>query len=220
MDDSKAMSTILQAKLKPLVREDGFTYQRPTLLVRERDNVLHLVNLHVRSHHVVIDYALQPLYIEASNFYLTCGDRLDRFVNRELFTGWGEGDRAEFQNDCDEISLLLENEVFPMFQKYGTPSGLIGFIENDVWRSFTQGFPPEDRYQHAAYSYWYLGDIDGGIRALSQVFDCGLDTSQPWIQTFLEIQRELLRIAREQPELLSKKLDDNIQLSKSRLRLK
>lgn len=218
MDDNKLMLSTLKAQLKYVVRSNGFVYHKPTLLLREHDNVLHIVNLNVRPMRVVIDYAMQPLYIRGSNVYLTCGARLDRFVNR-TFRGWGLGDQNDFQRDCEEICLLLEHNVLPMFAEYGVPSGLIRFVEDGLWSSFTQGFSPDHRHLYAAYSHWYIGDIDAGISALSRVFDCGLDTSLPWVQPFLESQRELIQLAKESPISLQKRLNENIEITKSHIGL-
>lgn len=218
MEDRKRMLKSLKSSLNPLLRSIGFTYQKPTILLRQREDVLHVISLHVSSAHVMIDYAIQPLYIKGNGIYLTCGDRLDRFVDG-VFRGWGTGDESQFERDCEEICCLLNDIVVPMFEQFGTSSGLICFVEDGVWRSFTQGFSPDHRCVHLAYSYWYIGDVDNGISALSRVFDCGLDRSMTRVQSFLAEQQRLIRIGQENPSLIREEMRQNVTFTRHKLGL-
>lgn len=221
MKDRSAMMKILKAKLKPLVREHGFVYRTPTTLLFERDNVLSIINYHVASEHMFVNYAMLPLYIKTDFFGLGCGDRLERFI-KGGYHDWGEGDEEQFKINCDEIYLLLEENILPLFTKYGSPSGLIRFIEDDVWRLFTHGFAPDHRYEYLAYSYWYLGDIDAGIAALSRVFDKGVVEPKQgaWVKPFLEYAHELIELARSNPKLIRDKMLENVEYSRAHLGIK
>lgn len=210
MNRHEEIKTIIKKIMTPFTKQYGFTFYKPTLLIREYKDTIHIINFDLGTAGFTCDIAIQPLYIPSDTIDLSFGNRLSKF-KAQLKERWPY---EEIETSLAQVNELLVSNAIPWFNEVGTPNGIVSFLEK--WRpddfSIIVGFPPASRYLYLGFSYLYIGNNKLADKALQTVFDRYKDDKRDWaieLKQIISILRELLKDRQEEIHLKLKEYIDN-----------
>lgn len=198
MKNRKALITLIKKEIKTFMSQHNFSFIKPTILFRNKDNILHIINFDVHAPGFNCNIAIQPLYIPNDNIDLSFGNRLNHFKTK-LPGIWGYGDSSQDEKDLKEVIGLLEINVLPWFEEVGTPEGIIRFLKYE-WeksKSLIVGFPPYLKFLYTGFSYMYISNLKLGKFELENFLNELRNDSRTWVvdlkkkvETILSMENE------------------------------
>ncbi|KRF27652.1 hypothetical protein [Paenibacillus sp. Soil787] len=218
MTDTKKIKQLIKHNMSLYAKEKGFKFQNPTLLYKLNGNFVQILDFTVQPKHFYCNYALQPLYVPATTFVLSCGSRV-RKQGKDL---WDIGDsEISLEQSVTELKKNLDAEISPWFEEKGSMEGLVSFIEgSEITDSKFVGFPPHLRYIYLGFSYLSLEQYDKAKLTLENVLQFFQGDSRPWVQDTCALVRTMLELAKNEPSSLKVKLSEIINQNKVQLKLK
>ena len=163
------------------MRPLGFKAKSDTLFYRLTDkDVLHTVGFELSPIGFTCFVAIQPLYAYDHTvvFHYSFGARLSRF--RTLQQEWWNYENTE--DGLDEIEKLLIKNGMPWFDEFGSPEGIVRFINKKLGRRYGVNFDDDDIF--LGFSYFYLGQIEKGKRCIREYFEGIADDAADFIFTY------------------------------------
>ncbi len=194
--DRKTIKKIIRKTLKPFAEEHGFQFHNPLILLREKESTIHIINfdVFVRGFNCLV--AIQPLYFPEDAVHLSFGNSLN-YLKSKVAGVWGSGDsEAELLKDLDEVMRLLKNDALPWFEDYGTPRGIITFIERELGRStyLVLGFSEYLKCIFLGFSYLYLKKYHKAKPALRKAYLLLEEDKEDWAMEEKKLLSEMIKL--------------------------
>ncbi|AIF51844.1 hypothetical protein [Pelosinus sp. UFO1] len=214
---------LIKRQLKSFAEENKFIFLKPTLLVRVKQDVLHIICFEIPPGGFYCNVVIQPLYIPFERPNLGFGARL-RHIN-ERRAGWGlVDDEVELEKEFKQILEQLRTDSLPWFEEVGHPEGIISFVN-----SWAPGNPyliaPTIRTEYLAYSYLYFEEFelaDQTFFAFLKDRTSFLEASTQHFDYMVEKNNsieELRILAKTQPDMIKVKIREFIEYTASNLKL-
>lgn len=163
--------------------EHGFTFYKPTILVRMSQDTLHIINFDVYDYGFDCKVAIQPLFVPGEAISLSFGNRLSHLCEHSPGI-WGQGNEIEVEEDFQQVKALLENNALPWFEKVGHPEGLINFLSDENFeenKDMIVGLPPFMRRLFLAMGYLYCGNTSKAASEVRIFHDLTNNEAKPWM---------------------------------------
>ncbi|MHB8928882.1 MAG: hypothetical protein ACYC9Q_14770 [Bacillota bacterium] len=210
----------IRAVFKPFATDEGFCFRRPTLLLRENQEILHVIAFDRGLAGFACDIALQPLFIPYDFFSLGFGARVTRF-RANLHERWlyGADDSDTLFRNLSQALDLVRTNALPWFAEVGSPGGLVSFIESgaSVDPSYGLHCPPILREKYLAFSYLYLGRVEDAERSFRRLAE-GFNGNE-FAKKDEEQAREMERLVRTDPQAAMRRIQTNIKETRVNLGL-
>ncbi len=210
----------IRAVFRSFAAEEGFFFRKPTLLLRDRQDTLHIIAFDRGLAGFACDIAIQPLYMPYDFFALSLGARVTRF-RVDLRERWlyGEDDPDTLFRNLSQALDLVRRNALPWFDEAGSPAKLVSFIESGASTDPSYGLqcPPFLQEKYLAFSYLYLGrhqDAERSFRKLAE----GLSGNQ-FAKKEEEQARAMELLVRTDPEAAMQRLMTHIKETRENLRL-
>ncbi|MDI7277941.1 MAG: hypothetical protein QME94_18325 [Anaerolineae bacterium] len=228
---------LIREAMAPFAEQHGFRFRTRTLLVRVREDTLHIVCFEVMPGHYYCNVAIQPLYVPATHIALGLGDRLEKMgVHGSIDWGFGETEE-KVRQELVRVRRLLEKHALPWFARVGTPSGIVRFL--DMWRvgralppgldllwfllklpwSARTRLPNFDRFLYLGFSHLYVGQYEAAQRALAVVPEVLRGDTRPSAIEYAQLAERMRLLARDRPERVPATLEEIVRQTKASLRL-
>jgi hypothetical protein len=220
--EKKALQKVIKEFFTIFAKQYTFIFYKPTLMIRVCDNVLHIINFDLPGEGLNCNIAIQPLYIPSDTINLSFGNRLNHFKTK-LSGTWGySNDKKDIEKDLSQIKELLEINVMPWFNKVGRPEGIISFIESGLAEDINciVGFPPIFRSMYLGFSYLYTNEIFPAEKPLGEVVEQCKDDKRDWVVQQNEMIKNVLALAKNEPDRISEKLNEFVSLTKVNLKIR
>jgi len=220
--DKKTFQRIIKDYFTPFAEKYNFVFHKPTIMLRIRDNTLHIINFDLPSEGLNCNIAIQPLYVPADTITVSFGNRLNHFKTKLPGT-WGySNDKSIIEKDLSQIKDLLEVNALPWFNEVGNPEGIISFIESGSAEDINiiVGFPPVLRKIYLGFSYLYTNKIDLAEKVLIEVVEQLKEDKRAWVVQQKEMINNVLVLAKNEPNKISEKFNEYIKITKNNLKLK
>lgn len=221
MENKKNFVTLLKKVMKPFVSQHNFSFNKPIILVRNRNDTLHIINFDVHAPGFNCDIAIQPLYVPDDTIVLSLGNRVNHFKVKLPGT-WGYGDSHQDEQELKEVINLLETNVLPWFDEVGSPEGIVKFLKHE-WEAASNlivGFPPYLRYLYTGFSYMYLGELRIGTIELEHLLNELQDDSRPWVVELKRSAETLISLSTEGEEKVKQQLASYLEYTRGNLKIK
>lgn len=218
----KVVSKLIKHILKPFVTERNFSFHKPLIMVRERTDVLHIINFDLGLAGFTCDIAVQPLYIPEETLVLSFGNRISRF-GVTMPERWEYGQtEVEIEQGLQEIKMLLEKHALFWFDDVGTPDGIVSFIESGRVNNtnLIVGFPPYLKNLYLGFSYLYNEQFNKGCEALQNTLQILRQDSRPWVEEVKRLSKNMFSLAKNEPEKIKTTLNEFTSYTKENLKLK
>lgn len=209
---------LIKKQLKSFAEENKFIFLKPTLLVRAKQDVLHIICFEIPPGGFYCNVVIQPLYIPSERLNLGFGNRLRHSIIRRERWGYSK-DEAELEKEFEQILQQLRTDALPWFEETGHPNGIVSFIN-----SWAPGNPyliaPVIRKEYLAYTYLYLEELVFADQAFLTYLE---ETTQPPIYDY-QVERnnrvqELRELVKTQPDMIRVKMREFIEYTASNLKL-
>lgn len=221
MIEKKILKKAIKEFFAPFAKQNGFFYLKPTLLVREHMDTLHIINFDIPHFGYNCDVAIQPLYIPQEDIVLGLGNRLEHF--KEVSKGrWGFCENEnELEQGLIQVQKLLEKNVLPWFNEVGTPQGIVSFIERGYCKDvkLIVGFPPFLENLYLGFSYLYCNNFDLADKAFDIVTKELEGDSNPWIIQMVNLLHNIKVLLHSEPEKIHILLNTFIEQTKRNLKI-
>lgn len=220
--DKKSLKRIIKDYFTPFAMKYDFEFYKPTIMHRECDDTIHIINFDLPTEGFYCNIAIQPLYIPADTITLSFGNRLNYFKTK-LSGIWGySNDKSIIEKDLLQVKDLLEVNALPWFDEVGSPEGIISFIESGAAEDINiiVGFPPTLRNIYLGFSYLYINKIDLAEKTLLKVLEQYKYDNRPWVVQEKEMINNILELAKNESGKIKDKLNDYIRMTKDNLKLK
>ena len=204
-----------------LVAKHGFFALKRTMAVRVHENVLQVICFEVTSSGFRCKIAMQPLYISSAYVHLSFGNELTSF-RTALPRNWGYGGESTTKVELNLAKYLIEKNVLPWFEEYGSPKGLIEFIQSGKadGMEYVVVYRPMLRKELLGYSLLYEKRYTEAYEPLNQARQQAGDRDIEWIHQYKHNLDTLLRhIDHKEHAEIDQILQDNIAYTRSQLRL-
>lgn len=218
----KSLKRIIKDFFTPFAMKNNFKFYKPTIMLRECDDTIHIINFDLPTEGFNCNIAIQLLYIPADGITLSFGNRLNCFKTK-LSGIWGySDDKGIIEKDLSQVKDLLEVNALPWFNEVGSPEGIISFIESGASEDINiiVGFPPALRNIYLGFSYLYINKIDLAEKPLLKVLELYKDDNRSWVVQEKEMINDILELAKKEPGRIKDKLNDYIRITKDNLKLK
>lgn len=156
-----------------------------------KDYVLHTIYFELTPYDFTCGVAIQPLYCfgHTKVVALDMGERLSKF--KEDLQDWWSYDSGE--ESLRQFKLLLIKNGIPWFEEYGTPEGIIDFIQRDKSKEYgIRSFSSFNKNTYLGFSLLYVGRIQQGIKVLEDEINKGV--SPQAAGSWREYNKKLLEI--------------------------
>jgi len=219
--DKKTLQRIIKKYFTTFAEINNFIFYKPTIMLRECNDTLHIINFDLPTEGFNCSIAIQPLYIPSDSITISFGNRLNHF-KAKLPGTWGySSDKTIIEKDLSQVKDLLEVNAMPWFDKVGSPEGIISFIESGAAEdtNIIVGFPPALRNIYLGFSYLYINKIDLAEKPLLQVLEQYKEDKRGWVVQVKEMINSMLALAKDEPYKIREKLTDYIRITKYNLKL-
>lgn len=165
--NKKIFKNIVRDTFSKMLLPFGFKMISDTLYTKlSQDRILYIVSFELGFEDFTCTVAMQPLYVFSytDGLNLSMGTRITRFKSndREWFS------YSDYKEGLAYIEKKLISDVFPWFDNFGTPQGIIQFITAEyqedygfiLFNIFTQNL-------YIGFSYLYLKDLNNAIKYLA-----------------------------------------------------
>ncbi|MCL2048276.1 MAG: hypothetical protein FWG87_06065 [Defluviitaleaceae bacterium] len=176
-DEIKQLRILTKSKINTsynkLLKDRGFKrYKSNQYINVTEQHIIQIVMFEFLSCGFTCAVAMQPLYIqdhtEFTCLHLNFGDRITRFktVQKEAW------EYHEHEEGIRIIRELLNKNVFPWFEEYGTPKGIVEFISSGGMKKYGLfDFNKFFEYQYLGFSLLYTNQAERGIGYLERMID-------------------------------------------------
>lgn len=220
--DKKALQKIIKDYFRIFAKKNNFVFYKPTILLKLCEDTLHIINFDLPSEGLNCNIAIQPLYIPSDTITISFGNRLNHFKTK-LPGIWGySNDKSIIEKDLSQVKDLLEVNALPWFNEVGRPEGIISFIESGSAEdtNIIVGFPPASRNIYLGFSYLYTNKIGLAEKALIEVVEQFKQDNRAWVVQQKKMINNILILAKNEPNIISEKLNEYIRITKDNLKLK
>ncbi|MBE0447971.1 MAG: DUF4304 domain-containing protein [Actinobacteria bacterium] len=221
-DIRRSVRKLIKKVFKPFADEHGFKFHKPTLLLREYKDTLHIISFELSTADFTCRIAILPLYVPEDTISLSFGNRISRF--KVMLREWWDYKQTEQENEQSlmQIKELLERNALPWFEEAGSPEGIVSFIESGKADdpSIALRCPRFIKDLYLGFSYLYLNKYDQAGRLLQAVADSFKGDTRQWAINTRELAENMCTLAKERPEEVSIKLQEFIKQTKENLKLK
>ncbi|KIL37411.1 hypothetical protein SD71_01765 [Cohnella kolymensis] len=221
--EKKQIITLIKKTYAEFAKEHGFTFYKPTILVRISEDTLHIINFDVYAHGFDCKVAIQPLFVPGEAISLSLGNRLSHLGEHSPGI-WGQGNEIEVAEDFEQVKVLLENNALPWFEKVGHPEGLINFLSDGNFernKDMIVGLPPFMRRLILAMGYLNCGNTRKAASEVGIFHELTKDETKPWMLELKKLAHQIneLIIKGDSGEIVQH-LNRIIQETKSNLKIK
>ena len=220
--ESKELRKMIKPFFKGFAEEQGFIFQTPKTMVRINQDILQVIGFE-KPGGFYCNIAIQPLYIAEEVIVLNFGNRINHFkVNLPGIYG-ESSDVEEVKKDFTEIKNLLETNAIPWFNEVRNPQGIVSFLENLPNEQHMVMLDPFMRKERLAYSCLYLHNYEKALKYFEEILEMLNNDNSYNMRIFLSLINNINAIKemiREHPEKIDGLLQDNIQYTRSKLKLK
>lgn len=208
---------LIKKHLTAFAKENEFIFLKPTVLIRVKQDIMHVICFEVPPEGFYCNVVIQPLYIPEERLNLGFGDRLRHTSERRA--GWGlVDDEAALEKEFIQLLQQLKSEALPWFEKTGTPDGIVAFVSQWVPGN-PYLIPPIIRKEYLAYTYLYLEEFElADLAFLEYLKETTPSKYDYQIERNNRIQ-ELRVLAKKQPDMIRVKMNDFIQYTVANLKL-
>lgn len=218
MTYGQRIKKLIKKYLKPFAEENNFMFLNPTVLVRVKQGVMHVLCFEIPPGGFYCNIVIQPLYIPFERLNLGFGTRLRHISERRA--GWGlVDDEAELEKEFEQILKQIGTDALPWFEEVGHPKGIVSFV-NGWAPGNSYLIAPVIRKEYLAYTYLYLDEIVLADQAFLAYLE---ETMQPPIYDY-QVERnnrvqELRTLAKAKPDMIGDKMKEFIEYTSTNLKL-
>ncbi|NLL05364.1 MAG: hypothetical protein GX270_06155 [Clostridiaceae bacterium] len=221
--EKKALQKIIKEFFTPFARQHNFKFYKTTLMLRVLDDTLHIINFDLPSNGLNCNIAIQPLYIPSETITLTFGNRLNHFKTNLPGT-WGySNDKIDIEKDLSQVKELLEQNAVPWFNEFGSPEGIISFIEANLAEDDNNnivGFPPVLKRIYLGFSYLYTNKLGLAVNLLQEVLELCKEDKRAWVIQQNEMIDNILILTEKEPDKVNTRLNEFVKATKENLKIK
>jgi diadenosine tetraphosphatase ApaH/serine/threonine PP2A family protein phosphatase len=181
--EKKQLIKLLKKSFADFVGKHGFIFYKPTILVRNSEDTLHIINFDVYTEGFDCRVAIQPLFIASEEISLSLGNRLCH-LGEHAPGIWGYGNEIEVVADFEHVKELLEKVALPWFEEAGHTKGLIDFLSDEDLGSSKYkivGLPPFMRRLILATGNLYCGNTCKAASEVMLFYELTKDETKPWM---------------------------------------
>ena len=217
--DKKYLKKLIKKEIGEYLMGAGFSRHKESVYIKIRESIIYNISFSFGSIGFTCTVAMQPLYVngfqDKAFLHITFGSRLSRFkiVQKEWWT------YDEPEKGVSEIKELLIKNGLPWFKQYGTPEGIIEFIQNGKVEEYGLKFNTYQQKQYLGFSLLYTGSIEDGISALEVMLDGIKEDAVDWIKDYKMRIIELICRVEKDPVSAKIILDDIVQENRIALKL-
>lgn len=220
MYESKIIKKCIKNKLSAFANKNNFKFLKPTVLIRENDNLLQIINFDIINGHFNCDIAIQPLYIPVEYIILSVGNRLDKF-NTKIPYIWGfEKTIDDLENDLEEVLYLLEKNAIKWFDDIYNIQDFIDLLKNKYPEYKLLRATEKTNIEFLGYSYLVLGEYNLAKDMFEIIVKENEKYSSNWALKDVEKFQKIINIIDNEPEVINKMIKENIEYTKEKLKLK
>jgi hypothetical protein len=217
----KEIRKLIKEEFKDIQKLYGFHRRTGILYIKITDDcILQDICFQLRRDSLTCEVAMQPLYAynDIPGLTFNFGTRIGHF--KHYSTDWWQFENATEGIKClKEVKLLLVEHAMPWFEQYGTPEGIIDFIQQDKDEEY--GFyhlKVRCKEEFLAFSLLYLGNIQAGLTCLENYVQTMHSKDEYWVQYRFKLQSIIDSISQD-PNITLKLLQGFVSDNKSLLKL-
>lgn len=220
MYESKIIKKCIKNKLSEFAIKNNFKFLKPTVLIRENDNLLQIINFDIINGHFNCNIAIQPLYIPVEYIILSIGNRLNKFNTEKPYI-WGFGKTIEdLENDLEEVLYLLEKNAIKWFDDIYNIQDFIELLKNKYPEYELLRATEKTNIKFLGYSYLVVGEYNLAKDMFEIIVKENEKYSSNWALKDVEKFQKIINIIDNEPEVINKMIKENINYTKEKLKLK
>jgi hypothetical protein len=213
--DKRLTKRKIKQEFRDILGQYGFFHLTDYQIVKVTPgNILQIICFELADLGMTCSVAMQPLYIFDGTpgvISLNMGARLSRFKTF-LPEWWDSGD---IDGDLKQIKQLLLDNGMPWFEKYGSPEGIVEFIQKGKSREYDFGqFRSYGETEYLAFSLLYLGRLKEGLDCLDEfvnrpILPHAADFWKRYIRDLFALVNNMKQNQTNIPDILEKLVTEN-----------
>lgn len=216
--DKALLRKLIKVTFTAFARAHGFHFHSPRILVREREQILHIIDFDLGTAGFTCDVAIQPLFVPDDVIVLSFGNRISQFktVMRER---WPYGEEEECKKGLEEIRLLLQRDALPWFDKVSSVSGMVAYLEEHDPYAERLRLTPWLKYLYMGFGYLGLKRYQEGVDLLRKVDDYFVSNKMQWdwVLRWKQLVEEMISLVSTDPELVEKRLAEYADYTRNKI---
>lgn len=225
--ESKAKRKILRTVFKEFNSENSFKFIKPTLLLRDNNDIIQYFDFHIGPGRLICDIVVQPLYVPNEGFCVELSERLSR-IGSPIRSTWGKcnGSEEEYTENVKDMLNIISSEGLKWFDKVSSPEKIIYEVSKPNGTRIFGPCPPVVRSKIIGLSYLYLGDtksalpyLEEHIQIRSEKFEGVSDYVIEHWNSVIEEYKEWIHLAKNDKNLLNKRFNQIILNNRRKLKL-
>jgi hypothetical protein len=216
--EATTFKRVIKRKLSPFCNEHGFSFYKPTILVRENEtDVLQIINFDLLPDTFYCTVATQPLFIPNNSIVLTFGKRIGLGKTEIWNYGSSETDMSRIIND---LMNAIESKGVSWFEEMSSVEKTVKYLCNPSKHSELFGMVPYMREMHIGFYQLYLGNYSLGQESFRKVLEILKPDDRQWVKELKNLLTSLISVAREEPTKLDTILSEFVINNKKLLKIK
>ena len=186
----------LASRISKFMKSKGFT-RRGKLYYRIQDNIAYCICFESPSGKAYTWFFVMPLFIPSEYVYLSYGNRLENLCRFPSISKDSADEELELW--VHYLMHVLEEKVFPYFERIGSASSLLEYIQQEyLYICEYVCTSPCNRGKLETYLSFYLGDREAFIKA-AEKYRGAIDHSSffpqlknKWLERLDELERIIM----------------------------